>query len=93
MIRASASAALTPASPPMLARVLVPLTKWKAPQLTAPSIWLAAFGPQKQGPGQLIVPSSQAVAPVLSTWNRPVMVAGAQISSFQQARLPTGHQA
>src|SRR5712692_1244470 len=90
--RASASAVLIPASPPMVARRLVPLANWNVPQLTAPAIALDAFGPQKHAPGQLIVPSSQAVAPLLSTWKLPAMAAGAQINRFQQARSPPGHQ-
>src|SRR4029077_8735632 len=46
-----------------------------------------------QVPGQSIDPSSQALTadPTIAIW--PVLVAGAQISSFQQDRSPAGHQA
>ena len=62
-------------------------------QAIVPAIELFPLTAYVHVPGQNVEPSSQAPAEVPLIANCPVVVLGAQISRFQQARSPTGHQA
>src|SRR6266851_6691653 len=90
---ASTSAVLTPESLPTAVAAPAPAEIDSEPQAIVPAIELAPFTESVQVPGQKVEPSSQALADVPVIANCPVLLLGAQMSRFQHARSPTGHQA
>src|SRR5579859_3292760 len=90
---ASTWAVLIPASPPTAVPAPAAALIESVPQAREPAIVLVPLAWSVQVPGQWIEPSSHAsaAAPLMVIW--PVLVAGAQISSFQHERSPAGHQA
>ena len=90
---ASKSAVLIPELLPTAIPVPAAAVRERAPHETAPAIEAVPFTWMLHVPGQLMVPSSQALATAPLTLICPVLVAGAQMSSFEQERSPGGHQA